>query len=333
MKRSLKTKMISGSSGVPTYKKNLIPDTEKIMKVWEKNKDRPLSRGKTSIKTYLKNCCGYNCEIPEVVKKNLPGYTCVDFLGEGGFGATFMMTKNLRSNLALKVIQGLDEKSIANEDKILKKLSSSCAKKRILCYIKRFSEGDVTYFVTEYIHGLSMDTHVQMSPGDIYKVLAQLIDSVEYIHSKGIVHFDIKPDNVMVSKEDSNIKLIDFGGASIRNKKDKVKLSAYTQHFAPPDTQEEYSFEDGKYFDWYTVVTTAMHLARSIDKIPKDLEYLKKMRKSHIKADISILLEVGKLKKILDTHIQSKSKSFLSKLFKHNTRSILEKKMKSVPLF
>ena len=325
MKGSTTTKIITRKSG----KKNLTSDTEKIMKSWEKNKDRPLSRGKTSIKTYLKNCCGFNCNIPEIVRKKLPGYNCVDFLGEGGFGATFMMSKDPRTNLALKVIQGLDKKSLDNEDKILKKLSSSCAKERILCYIKRFSEGDVTYFVTEYIQGLPMDNHIQVKPGDIYKVLAQLIDSVEYIHSKGIVHFDIKPDNVMVS-EDGDIKLIDFGGASIRNEKDKVTLSAYTRHFAPSDIREEYSFEDGKYFDWYTVITTSIHLVRILDKVPKDLEYLKKMKKTSIKDDISILTEIGNVKKILDTHIQSKSKSFLSKDFKHNTRKILQTKMKTI---
>jgi serine/threonine protein kinase len=325
------TKMISGSSGIPTYKKHLIPDTEKIMKADQKRKGKTLlSSGVTSMKTYLKNCCGWNnCDLPEVIKKNLPGYKCVDFLGEGGFGATFMMSKHLRSNIALKVIEGLDETSLDKEDRVLKKMSSSCAKKRILCYDKRFSDGDFTYFVTEYIDGSSMDRHIENKNNDIYKVLAQLIDSVEYIHSKGIVHFDIKPDNVMVTKE-GNTKLIDFGGASIRNKKNKVTLSAYTQHFAPPNTQVEYSFEDGKYFDWYTVVTSAMHLIRIMDKIPKDLEYLKKMRKSHISVDISILSHVEKLKKILDTHIQSKSKTFLSKFFKHSTRSILEKKMKSV---
>ena len=325
MKGSTTTKIITRKPS----KKNLIPDTEKIMKTFEKNKNFPLLKGKTSIKTYLKNCCGFNCNIPEIVKKNLPGYTCVDFLGEGGFGATFMMSKDPRTNLALKVIQGLDKKSLDNEDKILKKLSSSCAKERILCYIKRFSEGDVTYFVTEYIHGLSMGIHIQTKPGDIYKVLAQLVDSVEYIHSKGIVHFDIKPDNVMVS-ENSDIKLIDFGGASIKSEKDKVTLTAYTRHFAPPDTKKEYSFEDGEYFDWYTVITTAMYLIGTLDKVPKDLGYLKKMKKSDIKADISILLEISKMKKILDTHIRSKSKSFLSKNFKYNTRKILQNKMKTV---
>jgi serine/threonine protein kinase len=314
-------------SRTPSNKKH----TEKIMKSEQKRKGKPLlSRGTTSMRTYLKNCCGWdNCDLPEVIKKNLPGYKCVDFLGEGGFGTTFMMSKNLHSNIALKVVEDLDKTYLDKEDRILKKLSSSCAKKRILCYDKRFSEGGFTYFVTEYIDGSSMDRHIENKNSDIYKVLAQLIDSVEYIHSKGIVHFDIKPNNVMVTKE-GNIKIIDFGGASIRNNKDKVTLSDYTQHFAPPETHVEYSFEDGQYFDWYTVVTSAMHLIRIMDKIPKDLEYLKKMRKSHISVDISILLHIGKLKKILDTHIKSKSKTFLSKFFKHSTRSILEKKMKSI---
>ena len=284
---------------------------------------------KLDLKTFIDRCCKRECNLP-IIEKNLPGFSCIKMLGEGSFGTTFLMANRKGERIALKVIQGEDSKTIKNEKNILKKLSSSCSQRRLLCYKDKFQEGKLTFIVTEFLDGLSLsDYNFSKKPEILYKVFAQLIDAVEYIHHLGIIHFDIKPDNIMITK-DGNIKLIDFGGASMKNFFGKVSVSAYTKYFSPKNAQSLMKFETGRYFDWYTVITTAMYLIGTLDKVPKDLGYLKKMKKSDIKADISILLEISKMKKILDTHIRSKSKSFLSKNFKYNTRKILQNKMKTV---
>lgn len=290
---------------------------------------KPTFKKKKDLKSYLKKCCGYRCNIPQVIKTNLPGYVCSTFLGEGGFGATFLMRHSQKNPVALKVIQGLDKKTLDNEDKILQKLSSSCAKRRVLCYKKRFSEGDVTYFVTEYIDGMSLDTYLQYKETDIYKVLAQLIDAVEYIHSRGIVHFDIKPDNVMVTKK-GDIKLIDFGGASLQDNYSMTQVNAFTQYFAPPNVQRQYFFKRGTFFDWYTVMATTVYLLKQMKKIPIDLKYLTSLKDRDVHLDFSILKHIKKLKNTIDLHINSKSKSFIVNKFNKNARKILEKRMKSV---
>jgi predicted Ser/Thr protein kinase len=201
----------------------------------EKNSKKTLPRGNTSdtrMKTYLTNCCGYKCSLPDSIKKNLPGYKCIKLLGEGAFGATFMMSHPTKENIAIKVVQDARQKRRDNESNILKILSTSCSKRRVVCYNKSFSEGSVTYFVTEFVNGKIISKHLKKRNGDIYKVLAQLIDAVEYIHSKDIIHFDIKPDNIMVTK-DGNVKLIDFGGAALKNKWGKVRSNGSTIFFSP----------------------------------------------------------------------------------------------------
>lgn len=65
----------------------------------------------------------------------------------------------------------------------------------------------------EHIDGLSSAEYVKQ-PGigyeDVRRLAAQLLEALEYIHYQGYIHADVKPDNVMITKE-GNIKLIDLG--------------------------------------------------------------------------------------------------------------------------
>lgn len=67
--------------------------------------------------------------------------------------------------------------------------------------------------VTEYIDGVPLDTFLSTRPssGERKKLAEQMLSAVEYIHEKGIIHNDLKPDNIFVTTSGHNLKLIDFG--------------------------------------------------------------------------------------------------------------------------
>ena len=67
--------------------------------------------------------------------------------------------------------------------------------------------------VMEYIDGRSLSEFLAEKPSRQlrYRVLEQLFDALAYIHRKGIVHNDLKPDNILISRVDNTLKLIDFG--------------------------------------------------------------------------------------------------------------------------
>lgn len=69
--------------------------------------------------------------------------------------------------------------------------------------------------VMEYVEGLSLRRFVETDPPKIMrrKMLGQILDAVEYLHRKGMLHNDIKPENIMVTTVSNDIKLIDFGFA------------------------------------------------------------------------------------------------------------------------
>jgi serine/threonine protein kinase len=71
----------------------------------------------------------------------------------------------------------------------------------------------------EYIDGETLFTAINspnfhLDDQSIRKLLVQLLDVLEYLHSQQLYHLDIKPENLMVTRRGKNLKLIDFGHAS-----------------------------------------------------------------------------------------------------------------------
>ncbi|MCA9521922.1 MAG: serine/threonine protein kinase, partial [Myxococcales bacterium] len=66
------------------------------------------------------------------------------------------------------------------------------------------------YIVMEYLHGADLDSVEPTSVPAILDVMIQVCDALDYSHRQGIVHRDVKPGNIFLTR-DGNVKLVDFG--------------------------------------------------------------------------------------------------------------------------
>jgi serine/threonine protein kinase len=131
---------------------------------------------------------------------------------------------DIKEKVALKLLKpeiASDQETIerfSNELKYARKIS-----RRNVCRMYDLGKAEGTHFITmEYIHGEDLKSMIRMSTGltvgTILSVGKQVCDGLAEAHSLGVVHRDLKPQNIMIDKG-GNAKIMDFGIArSIREK-------------------------------------------------------------------------------------------------------------------
>ena len=152
-------------------------------------------------------------------------YRVLNVLGDGGFGKTFLvedtqMPSNRRCVLKqLKPIQNnpatsqLVKERFQREAAILETLGEAHTQiPRLYAY---FSEKGEFYLVEEWIEGDTLAQKVEkegpLSESLVQSIVVRLLPAIAHVHQEGIIHRDIKPDNIILSQQTDTPVLIDFG--------------------------------------------------------------------------------------------------------------------------
>lgn len=150
-------------------------------------------------------------------------YKILDCLGEGGMGRVYLVqdTGHLKRKVALKVISKANQCAVTkarfeNESRIMAKLNHPFIAQ---IYEHGLIDQEQPYFTMEYVNGHALNDFCQKYQLTIKEKLQLFMDicsAVAYAHKKGVVHRDLKPNNVMVTFQKNQIipKVVDFGIAS-----------------------------------------------------------------------------------------------------------------------
>ncbi|MEO8549300.1 MAG: serine/threonine-protein kinase, partial [Kofleriaceae bacterium] len=147
-------------------------------------------------------------------------------LGEGGMGQVYRARHlQLGKAFALKIISPTfaSDQTARERFNLEAKLASEIAHPNIVSVVD-FGEDEQfgAYMVMELVEGDALVSHgsLPMTPKRALDVLAQVADALDHIHKRGIIHGDVKADNIMVTSENevsanarrrTGVRLLDFG--------------------------------------------------------------------------------------------------------------------------
>ncbi|MBD2206925.1 protein kinase [Calothrix sp. FACHB-1219] len=151
-------------------------------------------------------------------------YKVIKVLATGGFGQTYIAQDTRRPGNPICVVKHLKPSSsdprvfdtakrlFNSEAETLEVLGQHDQIPRLLAY---FDEKQEFYLVQEFIDGNTLSEELlpgqRWSENQVIHLLVEILSILEYVHSQGVIHRDIKPDNIIRRSSDSKLVLVDFG--------------------------------------------------------------------------------------------------------------------------
>uniref|UniRef100_A0A2K5PP97 Myosin light chain kinase, smooth muscle n=1 Tax=Cebus imitator TaxID=2715852 RepID=A0A2K5PP97_CEBIM len=168
-------------------------------------------------------------------------YDIEERLGSGKFGQVFRLvekkTRKVWAGKFFKAYSAKEKENIRQEIGIMNCLHHP---KLVQC-VDAFEEKANIVMVLEIVSGGELferiiDEDFELTERECIKYMRQISEGVEYIHKQGIVHLDLKPENIMcVNKTGTRIKLIDFGLARRLENAGSLKVLFGTPEFVAPE--------------------------------------------------------------------------------------------------
>jgi hypothetical protein len=185
----------------------------------------------------------------------------LEWLGTGGFGVVYRAyDRAYRQWVALKVLRNVDPVRLDRFKREFRK-TTTISHPNVVRLYELFANGDQWFFTMELIDGLPILDYIR-APGPwttealttgawlqrLYQTFEQLVEGVSSLHAAGIVHGDLKPQNVLVSTQ-GRVVLLDFGLA--RDIAQQPSLVAGTPAYMAPEQLGQAPVAEPA--DWYSV--------------------------------------------------------------------------------
>ncbi|MFO0915656.1 MAG: serine/threonine-protein kinase [Pirellulales bacterium] len=161
----------------------------------------------------------------------LDGYRIIRVVGAGGMGVVFQAEDpNLQRHVAIKVMQPKLARNLEARQRFSREamLTAAFEHEHVVTIYQVAETKQIPYFVMEWLQGESLGSRLRrqgrLTPAEALEIARQIALGLNAAHSQGLLHRDIKPDNIWLRDRDGHVKILDFG--LVREHDDSVSLTA-----------------------------------------------------------------------------------------------------------
>ncbi len=177
--------------------------------------------------------------------QELGGYRLETKLGAGGMGAVWRAThpRFPGREFAVKVLLGDEEPDATTYARFRREIEALVAVTNHPGIVKIFGfaqQGDRPFIVMELVRGRSLQGLAKdqaLAPRDGVKIVREIADAVAHAHAQGVVHRDLKPDNVLIEGATGKPRICDFGLARVADSERLTRSGSFlgTPAYAAPE--------------------------------------------------------------------------------------------------
>ncbi|HLX11322.1 MAG TPA: serine/threonine-protein kinase, partial [Bacteroidota bacterium] len=161
-----------------------------------------------------------------MIGRTISHYKIIEKLGEGGMGVVYLaQDTTLDRRVALKFLPDLLKGTLDEKARFIREAKAAAALNHPnICTMYAVEEADSTLFMAmEYIDGATLRSHLPFTnANEALGVAVRIAEGLSEAHTAGIVHRDIKADNIMLTAK-GQVKIMDFGLAKVRGSLDLTR--------------------------------------------------------------------------------------------------------------
>lgn len=161
-------------------------------------------------------------------------YSIIRKLGEGAMGQVFLAkNKSIHQFVAVKMLNPRYSGNPVLRERFRREamMLSSLNHPNIVKFLNYVENENGIFLIMEYVDGMTLEDYLNTKTGllvesNAFPLMLQILDAFEYAHDHNVIHRDIKPGNIFVTRE-GQIKILDFGIAQILSESNEGEQASY----------------------------------------------------------------------------------------------------------